>query len=160
MKKVFFIPLMLFAGLFTTAACSETNPSDDQEIQGQGNGHMATTMQSFLHSHANLLSGKRIAIFASSGSSSINTSVNEARSLVSDVEFTETLHLTRNTIEDMGTRIPAWLEQLGASREEDEISGNSIRLTIEGGAEFTATLVENSSTQALKTHTASHGSAG
>ena len=31
-------------------------------------GHIATPMQTFLHNHANLLAGKRIALFASSGS--------------------------------------------------------------------------------------------
>lgn len=116
-------------------------------------GSMATPMQSFLHNHANLLAGKRIALFASSGSSGISTSVNEAHSLLPAATFTESLHLTSSTLGDMENRIPAWLEQLGASREEEEevaVTGNSIQLTLENGTVFTATLVENSSTQALK----------
>lgn len=118
-------------------------------------GHMATPMQSFLHSHADLLAGKQIALFASSGSSGISTSVNEARELVPEASFTETLHLTRNTLEDMDSRIPAWLEELGASREESgdgdtPVTGNSIRLTLDNGTVFTATLAENSSAEALK----------
>ena len=132
MKKLFLIPLMLLATLM-----------------------MATPMQSFLRSHADLLAGKQIALFASSGSSGISTSVNEARELVPEASFTETLHLTRNTLEDMDNRIPEWLEELGASREESgngdtPVVGNSIRLTLDNGTVFTATLVENSSAEALK----------
>ena len=116
-------------------------------------GSMATPMQSFLHSHAELLSGKEIALFASSGSSGITTSVNEARALLPDAVFTESLLLTSSTLGDMESRIPAWLSELGAGREgneESDITSNSIRLTLDNGTAFTATLVENSSTQALK----------
>ena len=52
-------------------------------------GHMATPMQAFLHEHADLLAGKRIALFASSGSSGIGTSERDAASLVPDAVFTE-----------------------------------------------------------------------
>lgn len=114
-------------------------------------GHMATPMQAFLHNHADKLKGKRIALFASSGSSGISTSVNEARSLVSDATFTETLHLTSGTLSQMSTRITSWLEQLNTSKEENNnnMDSNTIKLTA-GSKTFTATLVENSSTKALK----------
>ena len=118
-------------------------------------GHMATPMQTFLHNHANLLSGKRIALFASSGSSGISTSERDAASLVSDATFEESMLLTSSTLGDMDSRIPAWLEELGASREESgdgdtPVTGNSIRLTLDNGTIFTATLAENSSAEALK----------
>ena len=111
-------------------------------------GHMATPMQTFLHNHANLLTGKR-------GSSLISTSERDAASLVPDATFEESLLLTSSTLEDMGSRIPAWLEGLGASREESgngdtPVTGNSIRLTLDNGTVFTATLAENSSAEALK----------
>ena len=77
---------------------------------------MATPMQTFLHNHAELLSGKRIALFASSGSSGISSSVREVQELVPDAVFTEALHLTSGTLGDMSDRISAWLEQLGANR--------------------------------------------
>lgn len=114
-------------------------------------GSMATPMQTFLHNHAAKLSGKRIALFASSGSSGISTSVDEARALCSDAEFTETLHLTRNTLEQMEERITAWLEQLNVTdnNNEGDMETNTLKLTV-GGKTFTATLVENSSTKALK----------
>lgn len=79
-------------------------------------GSMATPMQTFLHNHAELLSGKRIALFASSGSSGISSSVREVQELVPDAVFTEALHLTSGTLGDMSDRISAWLEQLGANR--------------------------------------------
>ena len=118
-------------------------------------GHMATPMQSFLHSHADLLAGKRIALFASSVSSLISTSERDAASLVPDATFEESMLLTSSTLDDMGSRIPAWLEALGASREESgngdtPVVGNSIRIALDNGTVFTATLAENSSAEALK----------
>lgn len=118
-------------------------------------GHMATPMQSFLHSHADLLAGKQIALFASSSSSGISTSESDAATLVPDATFAESLLLTSGTLGNMENLIPAWLEELGASREESgngdtPVTGNSIRLTLDNGTVFTATLAENSSAEALK----------
>ena len=101
-------------------------------------GHMATPMQTFLHNHADLLAGKRIALFASSGSSGIGTSERDAASLVPDASFEESLLLTSGTLDDMGTRIPAWLEGLGARRGENA----SVRITANGQV-LTATMEDN-----------------
>lgn len=76
-------------------------------------GHMATPMQTFLHNHSDLLAGKHIALFASSGSSGIGTSGRDAASLVSDIIFEESLLLTSSSLGSMDTRISAWLEELG-----------------------------------------------
>lgn len=76
------------------------------------------TMQAFLHDHAALLAGKRIALFASSGSSGIGTSERDAAALVPEALFEESLLLTSGSLGSMATRIPAWLEELGAGREE------------------------------------------
>ena len=73
-------------------------------------GSMGTPMQTFLHNHASKLAGKRIALFASSGSSGISASVDEARTLCSGATFTETLLLTSSTLSQMGNRIRTWLE--------------------------------------------------
>lgn len=78
-------------------------------------GHMATPMQAFLHAQGSQLAGKRIALFASSGSSGMNTSVTEARALSPDATFTETLLLTSSTIGQMSGRINTWLQQLNVS---------------------------------------------
>ena len=116
-------------------------------------GSMATPMQAFLHGHAEKFAGKPVALFATSGGSGISTSVSEARSLCPGAEFTETLLLTRSTLEQMETRITSWLEQLNVNSNnnngEKDMSTNTLKLMV-GGKTFTATLVENTSTEALK----------
>lgn len=109
-------------------------------------GHMATPMQTFLHNHANLLTGKRIALFASSGSSGISTSERDAVSLVPDATFEESMLLTSSTLDDMENRISAWLEGLGASREDnqdDATEGLGINIIV-GDQTITATMENNS----------------
>ena len=82
---------------------------------------MATSMQTFLHEHAAKLAGKRIALFATSGSSGISTSVSEARSLCPEATVIDrTLLLTSSGLSQMATRVPAWLEEIGAGREESD----------------------------------------
>lgn len=109
-------------------------------------GHMATPMQTFLQNHANLLAGKRIALFASSGSSGITTSERDAASLVPDATFEESLLLTSSTLGDMDSRIPAWLEGLGASREDNQenaTEGLGINIIVDDQT-ITATMENNS----------------
>jgi len=107
--------------------------------------HMATPMQTFLHNHADLLAGKRIALFASSGSSGIDTSERDAATLVPDAVFEESLLLTSSTLGNMATRIPQWLESLGASREEPDtpnVTSLNINIIV-GDQTITATLKDN-----------------
>ena len=107
--------------------------------------HIATPMQTFLHNHADLLAGKRIALFASSGSSGIGTSERDAETLVPDAMFEESLLLTSSTLGSMATRIPQWLESLGASREEpDTPDATSLHINIIVGEQtITATMEDN-----------------
>ena len=94
-------------------------------------GSMGTPMQTFLHNHASKLAGKRIALFASSGSSGISASVDEVRTLCSGATFTETLLLTSSTLSQMGNRIRTWLETLGASRENNHPSTSMhVKITV------------------------------
>ncbi len=99
---------------------------------------MATPMQTFLHSQASKLAGKRIALFATSGSSGISTSVNEARSLCPDATIIDpALLLTSSTLSQMATRVPSWLEEIGASREEPETpEGTSLNVKISVGDRY------------------------
>lgn len=104
---------------------------------------IATPMQTFLHNHASKLSGKRIALFATSGSSSISTSVDEARVLCSGATFTETLLLTSSTLSQMESRVSAWLETLGVSRENNYPSTSmNLKITV-GNRTITATMEDN-----------------
>ena len=106
-------------------------------------GSMATPMQTFLHSHASKLAGKRIALFATSGSSGISTSVNEARNLCPDATIIEeTLLLTSSTLSQMATRVPAWLEEIGASREEPEVVSLKVKISV-GDRIISATMEDN-----------------
>ena len=109
-------------------------------------GSMATPMQTFLHTHASKLTGKRIALFATSGSSSISASVSEARSLCPDATIIDrTLLLTSSGLSQMATRVPSWLEEVGASREESETPDEtSLKMKISvGDRTITATMEDN-----------------
>lgn len=112
-------------------------------------GSMATPMQTLLHEHAEKLAGKQIALFATSGSSGISTSVGEARSLCPNATVIDrTLLLTSSTLSQMATRVPAWLEEIGASREEpdepDTPDANSLNMNITiGDRTITATMEDN-----------------
>lgn len=109
-------------------------------------GSMATPMQTFLHTHASKLTGKRIALFATSGSSGISTSVSEARTLCPDATIIEqSLLLTSSTLSQMTTRVPAWIEVIGASREEPETPGETsmkVKISV-GDRTITATMENN-----------------
>lgn len=109
-------------------------------------GSMATPMQTFLHTHASKLAGKRIALFATSGSSGISASVSEARSLCPDATIIDrTLLLTSSGLSQITTRVPSWLEEIGASREESETPGEaSLKMKISvGDRTITATMEDN-----------------
>lgn len=80
-------------------------------------GHMATPMQTFLHEHAAKLAGKRIALFATSGSSGISTSVSDARKHCPDATYTESLLLTSGTLSQAESRVVEWLSEIGVTRK-------------------------------------------
>ena len=111
-------------------------------------GHMATPMQTFLYEHADKLSDKRIALFATSGSSGISTSVNEAQSLCTNSTFTETLHLTASTLSEMQNRVTEWLIAIDAMNENSNNNTMNIKLSFANHT-LMATLVDNSSTRVL-----------
>lgn len=77
---------------------------------------IATPVQAFLHNHAEKLAGKQIALFASSGGSSIANSAREARQLVPQAIFKEETLLQTSFNQN---RIESWLQQLGLNREPD-----------------------------------------
>lgn len=121
-------------------------------------GSMATPMQSFLHEHAAKLSGKRVALFATSGSSGMAASVAEARALCPDSEVLEpTLLLTSADFPLMENSVREWLGSLDLTQNDhndnDDMQSNTIRLTVNGRS-FTATLEDNSSARALAEHLA------
>ena len=108
-------------------------------------GSMATPVQTFLHEHASRLAGKRIALFATSGSSGISASVSETRKLCPGVTIIEqTLLLTSSTLSRMTSRVPVWLKGIGANREEPEISEEmSMKVSITFGERTITATMEN-----------------
>lgn len=115
-------------------------------------GSMATPMQTFLHEHAAKLAGKRIALFATSGSSGISTSVSEARSLCPEAAIIDrTLLLTSSNLSQTAIRVPAWLDEVGANSEEPETPDvSSLSVTITAGERtVTATLEDNAAARDL-----------
>lgn len=109
-------------------------------------GSMATPMQTFLHEHASKLAGKQIALFATSGSSGISTSVSEAHSLCPDANFVnQTLLLTSSTLSQMETRVTEWLDGIGAEKEDSEtpdVPSLNVNITV-GNRTVTATMEDN-----------------
>ena len=75
--------------------------------------------------------------------------VSEARSLCPDATLMEhTLLLTSSTLSQMTTRVPAWLEEIGANREEqdkpDAPDATSLKMNITvGDRTLTATMEDN-----------------
>lgn len=113
--------------------------------------HIATPVQTFLHRHADKLAGKRVALFATSGGSSISQSAGDARTLCPDAQFTENLLLTSASGSQADARIAQWLERLGASSEEtpeDPIGALSLKMTV-GGQTITATMEDNAAARDL-----------
>ena len=112
---------------------------------------IATPMQTFLHRHADKLAGKRVALFATSGGSSISQSAGDARTLCPDAQFTENLLLTSASGNQADARIAQWLERLGASSEETPeapAGALSLKMTV-GGQTITATMEDNAAARDL-----------
>lgn len=106
--------------------------------------HMATPMQAFLHNYADLLAEKRIALFASSGSSGIGTSERDAALLLPDAMFEESLLLTSGTLGNMETRVQQWLEKLGAGMEESNTpDATSLHVNLIVGKQTVTATMEN-----------------
>ena len=80
--------------------------------------HMATPMQTFLHEHASKLAGKCIALFATSGSSGISTSVNDAKKHCPDAVYLDNLLLTSSTLSQAESRVLNWLNEIGITINE------------------------------------------
>lgn len=115
-------------------------------------GSMATPMQSFLHAHASKLAGKRIALFATSGSSGISASVSEARNLCPESEFIDcTLLLTSSSLSQMESRVAEWLEEIGVGSDDPEnpdVTSLKMNIVI-GDRTISATMEDNTAARDL-----------
>ncbi len=109
-------------------------------------GSMATPMQTFLHTYASKLAGKQIVLFATSGSSGISTSLNEARTLCPDAKvMDQPLLLTASALSQMEPRVSAWLDEIEVSRKEPDMpdaASGKINIMV-GDLTITATIEDN-----------------
>ena len=161
MKKVFLIPLMLLASLMMATACSEDEPAADGQEQtipgedagdegneGDEGGNVAGTNGRYLVLYCSR-TGNTESMAQAIQSTLISTSESDAATLVPDATFAESLLLTSGTFGNMENLIPAWLEELGASRETslggiDNVEEDELRTALgEGSVTVTFSLDNN-----------------
>ncbi len=116
--------------------------------------NMAAPMQTFLFKYGSRMTGKSIGLIVSSASSGISGVEADARRLIPEGNFlSPSLWIRSSQTPNCHSIIASWLEQLNINNNndnnEEDMNTNSLKLTV-GGKTFTATLVENSSTEALK----------
>ena len=107
---------------------------------------MAAPMQSFLFKHGQSMSGKAVGLVVSSYSSGISSVESDARRLISGGNFlASSLWISNSNLSNKASLIKAWLSSITPSIP----TTNTMKITI-GDKTATATLVDNSSTAAIK----------
>ena len=76
---------------------------------------MASPMQSFLHSHTSKLSGKHIALFCTSASSSMSGTVTDAQRLCPNANFLESLRIGSSSANSSHGILANWLDRIGVT---------------------------------------------
>lgn len=111
--------------------------------------NMAAPMQTFLFHNADKMAGKKIGLIVSSASSGISAVVADAKRLIPNGNFVEPeLWIRSHEVAGCSSTISDWLHNTGLAQALTE--ANKLHLSA-NGMTMTATLVENSSTAALKT---------
>ena len=108
-------------------------------------GNTPMAIRSFLEKYN--LSGKTIAVFATSGSSGISQAMATVRSMCPDSIVTDGLSITSVTLANAENLAKDWVNDMGLNKTKAQ--DNVIYIQV-GEKTLTATLVENSSTKALK----------
>ena len=120
--------------------------------------NMAAPMQTFLFEKGNLMEKKNICLIVSSASSNISNVEADAKRLVADGKFNaESLWINNNNRSNMPTLLKEWFDnqnltiESGNSENSEKIEKNMEEklYIMVNGKTLTATLVDNSSTQAL-----------
>ena len=108
---------------------------------------MSAIMQSYLFRGSTKFSGKTVAMIVSSHSSGISGVVGDANRLLPDVTWAgDALHISNANRQSRGSLMDDWLKALNINSSSDKT--RKLHLTI-GGVTKSATLVSNSSTEAL-----------
>jgi len=111
------------------------------------NGKMANPMLTFLHNHADKLSGKQVALAVTSWSSGITNVVTDAHNQLPNSTFVGTpLHINYNNRSNITTMAEAWVNTL--EFEVLAAPATSIRVIV-GDKIFKATLADNATAEAF-----------
>lgn len=110
---------------------------------------MGAPMQTFLFKNGAQMAGKNIALIVSSASSGISGVESDAKRLVPDGKFAKSLWINSDNHAGRASLISTWLNEINYNSLVAE-SSNAMKMNLTiGGVTHTATLVENTSTQAL-----------
>ena len=109
---------------------------------------MAAIMQTYLFNYGAQMAGKHVALIVSSHSSGISGVVADAERLVKNVTWMgDALWINASNHSNRASLIQNWLPTLNFA--EKQTTMNKMYITIDGGQTLTATLADNTSTQAL-----------
>ena len=111
------------------------------------NGYEPMIIRTFIERYDGL-SGKTVYTFSTAASSSGSTAHNSIKSRCPNADVKDNLHFTSATLSNMQTLISEWLTKNNI-KSENTVQSNKVYLTI-GNTALTATLAENSATEALK----------
>ncbi len=112
------------------------------------NGKMANPMLTFLHNHAEKLSGKQVALAVTSWSSGITSVVNDAHNQLPECSFVgNALHINYNNRSRIVTMAQDWLSSL----DFEVVAPQQVNMSvIVGNKTFMATLAGNATSQAFQ----------
>lgn len=112
--------------------------------------NMAAPMQTFLFHNGSFLAGKNIGLIVSSASSGISGVEADAKRLVPDGRFfSPSLWIRSSQTSSASSLVSAWLNETGYNNLTQNDTDNKLSISANGHT-LTVTLVDNSSTRALK----------
>lgn len=111
---------------------------------------MAAPMQTFLFNNGSKMGGKNIGLIVSSGSSGISGVETDAKRLIPEGNFpSPSLWIRSSQVSSAHNLVSDWLKEIGYENLVQNNMDNKLSITANGHT-LTATLVDNSSTRALK----------
>ncbi len=112
--------------------------------------NMAAPMQTFLFNNGSKMGGKNIGLIVSSGSSGISGVETDAKRLIPEGNFpSPSLWIRSSQVSSAHNLVSDWLKEIGYENLVQNNMDNKLSITANGHT-LTATLVDNSSTRALK----------
>ena len=104
--------------------------------------NMAAPMQTFLFQNGSMMAGKKVGLIVSSASSGISSVVSDAKRLIPDGNFTESLWIRSSQVRNCHSMIASWISNAGIGtttgiaqvndNSGDKISINNRKLLVSG----------------------------